>query len=129
MNTDLDALADTVREGFTFVLQADDGPVIKVGEAADRGSEAALSDLVASAKEAENQRDYWIECDEYSRERADVAESENKRLKDEILRACQLLPFTLSTATSKDYKDDHVLLAAYRLRAVLASVDPKEGTP
>jgi len=48
---DIDALADTMLEGFTFVLQADDGPVIKVGEAADRGSEAALSDLVAIAKE------------------------------------------------------------------------------
>jgi len=66
----IDILADTVREGFTFVLQADDGSVIKVGEAADRGSEAALSDLVAIAKEQAESADEWREQWERAERRA-----------------------------------------------------------
>jgi len=53
MTADIDALADTVREGFTRVELAPDGvPIIVVGRAPEP-SEAALSSLVAIAKEAE----------------------------------------------------------------------------
>jgi len=47
---DIDALADTVREGFSYVLQASDGPFIKVGVGAENGPAVALSSLVAIAK-------------------------------------------------------------------------------
>ena len=72
---------------------------------------AALSSLVAIAKDAENQRDYWIECDEYSRERAEAAEARVAELEANALVAVSWLDQKLNFA-----------------RAAFANPDTKEGT-
>jgi len=123
----VDALAEQVREGFTFVLQADDGPYIKVGVGAEDGPAAALDSLVAIAEEQADSADEWRE----EWERADARVAELEAALAEIQGVCRRRRTSLRMDGTEVFSNPtaaQIISIARAARAAVASPDQKEGT-
>jgi len=87
-----------------------------------------MSDIDALA-ELENQRDYWIECDEHSRERAEAAETKAATLEANAIVAVSWIDQAIGLAYWDTSSRGIALTKKLALaRAAVASPDAREGT-